>query len=360
MRELIPGVAVALMLASTLHAIAVGNCLPAGVETFCVDINQAVVTKLADRGSHQAHGIVTDVGPFLGQLADALMRSSVAASQVPGTCVAGDARARWGRRYLMCPPHHFGVLYEINPWMHEEVAVEHDVRLRSSGTTSSANLRLAGAEVVTMDPQPEVPDLVFTANAGIVNGNQFVPEPLPPPGAAGRDGDQRGLVRGAGLPGRPAARRSSTTRAPATRCRSPPRATTRCSCPGYSFRSDAAAITELGPAARVPDQGRAAGRPAAVPPRPHVLPARRAPRPLRAERLGRLRPQGDRGARARAAVARGGRGAELLRQLGGRRHDDRDAAARRRGSAASSRRGASPWSRARSTSSSRRAAAAGA
>jgi lysine-ketoglutarate reductase/saccharopine dehydrogenase-like protein (TIGR00300 family) len=73
MRALIPGVSVALMLASTLHAIAVGNCLPAGVETFCVDINQAVVTKLADRGSHQAHGIVTDVGPFLGQLADVLV-----------------------------------------------------------------------------------------------------------------------------------------------------------------------------------------------------------------------------------------------------------------------------------------------
>jgi lysine-ketoglutarate reductase/saccharopine dehydrogenase-like protein (TIGR00300 family) len=72
MRAQIPGVSVALMLASTLHAIAVGNCLPAGVETFCVDINQAVVTKLADRGSHQALGIVTDVGPFLGQLADAL------------------------------------------------------------------------------------------------------------------------------------------------------------------------------------------------------------------------------------------------------------------------------------------------
>ncbi len=72
MRAHVPGVGVALMLASTLHAIAVGNCLPAGVETFCVDINQAVVTKLADRGSHQAHGIVTDVGPFLGQLADTL------------------------------------------------------------------------------------------------------------------------------------------------------------------------------------------------------------------------------------------------------------------------------------------------
>ena len=72
MRELVPGVAVALMLATTLHAIATGNILPAGVETFCADINQAVVTKLADRGSHQAHGIVTDVGLFVRQLADEL------------------------------------------------------------------------------------------------------------------------------------------------------------------------------------------------------------------------------------------------------------------------------------------------
>jgi lysine-ketoglutarate reductase/saccharopine dehydrogenase-like protein (TIGR00300 family) len=69
MRELIGGVTVALMLASTLHAIATGNVLPAWVETFCVDINQAVVTKLADRGSHQAFGIVTDVGLFVRELA---------------------------------------------------------------------------------------------------------------------------------------------------------------------------------------------------------------------------------------------------------------------------------------------------
>ena len=68
MRAELPGVAVALMLASTLHAIATGNVLPAGVETYCVDINQAVVTKLADRGSHQALGIVTDVGLFLHTL----------------------------------------------------------------------------------------------------------------------------------------------------------------------------------------------------------------------------------------------------------------------------------------------------
>jgi len=73
MRALIPGVAMALMLASTLHAVATGNCLPADVETYCIDINQAVVTKLTDRGSHQALGIVTDVGLFLSGLADRLL-----------------------------------------------------------------------------------------------------------------------------------------------------------------------------------------------------------------------------------------------------------------------------------------------
>jgi hypothetical protein len=72
MREAVAGVSVALMLASTLHAIATGNILPSGVSTYCVDINQAVVTKLTDRGSHQALGIVTDVGLFIGELADIL------------------------------------------------------------------------------------------------------------------------------------------------------------------------------------------------------------------------------------------------------------------------------------------------
>jgi lysine-ketoglutarate reductase/saccharopine dehydrogenase-like protein (TIGR00300 family) len=72
MRERIDGVEVALMLASTLHGIATGNILPAGVETFCVDINHAVLTKLADRGSHQALGIVTDVGLFMRDLSSAL------------------------------------------------------------------------------------------------------------------------------------------------------------------------------------------------------------------------------------------------------------------------------------------------
>ncbi len=61
-----------LMLSSMLHSIAVGNLLPASVRTVCVDINPAVVTKIADRGSFQTIGIVTDVGLFVEQLADEL------------------------------------------------------------------------------------------------------------------------------------------------------------------------------------------------------------------------------------------------------------------------------------------------
>jgi lysine-ketoglutarate reductase/saccharopine dehydrogenase-like protein (TIGR00300 family) len=61
-----------LMLSTMLHSIAVGNMLPASVRTVCVDINPAVVTKLADRGSFQTVGIVTDVGLFVEQLADEL------------------------------------------------------------------------------------------------------------------------------------------------------------------------------------------------------------------------------------------------------------------------------------------------
>lgn len=61
-----------LMLSTMLHAIATGNMLPGSVPTVCVDINPAVVTKLADRGSWQTIGIVTDVGLFLEQVADEL------------------------------------------------------------------------------------------------------------------------------------------------------------------------------------------------------------------------------------------------------------------------------------------------
>lgn len=76
MREAIPGVGLALLVASTLHAVATGNLLPAAVPTVCVDINATVPTKLADRGSFQAVGLVMDAASFLGELSRHLGRSA--------------------------------------------------------------------------------------------------------------------------------------------------------------------------------------------------------------------------------------------------------------------------------------------
>ena len=72
MRAALQGVGLALLVATTLHAIATGNCLPAKVPTVCVDINPAVPTKLSDRGSFQSIGLVMDAASFLRQLAQAL------------------------------------------------------------------------------------------------------------------------------------------------------------------------------------------------------------------------------------------------------------------------------------------------
>lgn len=68
MREKIRDVTFCLMIATTLHSIAVGNLLPAWVRVVCVDINPSTVIKLNDRGSFQTVGLVTDVEPFLRAL----------------------------------------------------------------------------------------------------------------------------------------------------------------------------------------------------------------------------------------------------------------------------------------------------
>jgi N-dimethylarginine dimethylaminohydrolase len=164
----------------------------------------------------------------------------------------------WGRRYLMCPPRHFGVLYEINPWMNQEVVVDPDLA-REQWDGLVATLRAAGAEVEPMDPHADVPDLVFTANAGLVNAaaagpgsqGQFVPShfrhperrPETPVNAAwfGERGwrvdrlpddlDHEGA--GDGLPFTPEGGHTVLLT-------------------GYSFRSDANAATELSRLLRCP------------------------------------------------------------------------------------------------------------
>ncbi len=71
--RLLAGANLVICLSSMLHSIGVGNMLPAWVRTVCVDINPAVVTKLSDRGSSQAIGVVTDVGLFLDLLSRNLL-----------------------------------------------------------------------------------------------------------------------------------------------------------------------------------------------------------------------------------------------------------------------------------------------
>jgi len=70
--EQLKGAGLVLCLGSMLHSIATGNMLPSWVKIVCVDINPAVATKVSDRGTGQAVGVVTDVGQFLGLLAKAL------------------------------------------------------------------------------------------------------------------------------------------------------------------------------------------------------------------------------------------------------------------------------------------------
>ena len=74
----------------------------------------------------------------------------------------------------MCRPDHFSVAYEINPWMHREISVDLDRALDQwQGLVDT--LVAAGAVVELIEPAPHVPDLVFTANAGLVDGRRFIP-----------------------------------------------------------------------------------------------------------------------------------------------------------------------------------------
>lgn len=68
MREKLEGVELVLMLATMLHSIATGNLMSAEIKSVCVDINPATITKLADRGTAQSVGLVTDVELFLKNL----------------------------------------------------------------------------------------------------------------------------------------------------------------------------------------------------------------------------------------------------------------------------------------------------
>lgn len=71
------------------------------------------------------------------------------------------------RRYLMCPPEHFEVSYAINPWMDPSGAVDRAVAMSQWSALRQTYLDL-GHDVVTIAPEPGLPDMVFAANGGLV------------------------------------------------------------------------------------------------------------------------------------------------------------------------------------------------
>jgi len=76
-------------------------------------------------------------------------------------------------RFLMCPPAHFEVAYVINPWMEHHVAATNTATARGQWEALAQSIG-AVAEVSIIQPAPGVPDMVFTANAGLIFENRFV------------------------------------------------------------------------------------------------------------------------------------------------------------------------------------------
>jgi lysine-ketoglutarate reductase/saccharopine dehydrogenase-like protein (TIGR00300 family) len=100
LRELIWGpsgddlVGFCIVVGTMLHGIAAGNCLPASVPLACVDISQATVTKLMDRGSWQSIGIITDVGLFVRELAERLAAGEIRETEAERKAREAGARTR--------------------------------------------------------------------------------------------------------------------------------------------------------------------------------------------------------------------------------------------------------------------------
>ncbi|MFQ5716165.1 MAG: dimethylarginine dimethylaminohydrolase family protein [Nitrospinales bacterium] len=74
---------------------------------------------------------------------------------------------------LMCTPDYFGVRYVINPWMEKQVGKINRRRAKAQWTRFYKTLS-RHARVELIEPRPNMPDLVFTANAGILRGNKFI------------------------------------------------------------------------------------------------------------------------------------------------------------------------------------------
>ncbi len=84
-----------------------------------------------------------------------------------------NAGQAWHWTFLMCPPAHFKVSYEINPWMHKTRQPDFELAQRQWNNLV-ANLKEVGAAVELLQPIAELPDMVFSADIGIVDQQRFI------------------------------------------------------------------------------------------------------------------------------------------------------------------------------------------
>ena len=78
------------------------------------------------------------------------------------------------RRLLLCPPDHYGIEYEINPWMSRARGADVEATKRQWHGLHE-KLSSLDCQIDLVTPQPKLPDMVFTANAGLTVGKKFIP-----------------------------------------------------------------------------------------------------------------------------------------------------------------------------------------
>ena len=86
----------------------------------------------------------------------------------------GNKRARLKPMLLMCSPDYYGIEYEINPWMDRQRSTKLGLALKQWEQLRATLAKQTGVSILTVNPVQGLPDMVFTANAGLVYGNRAI------------------------------------------------------------------------------------------------------------------------------------------------------------------------------------------
>ena len=121
-------------------------------------------------------------------------------------------------RILMCPPDYYGIEYEINPWMSVQKGADRPRSNPAQWRALHRTLVELGVEVELLDPVEGLPDLVFTANAGLVFSDLFIPSKFRYKVRQGETPRFEAWFARPGLPDRRTFPRARTSRGPATPC----------------------------------------------------------------------------------------------------------------------------------------------